>query len=281
MLRSILPVVLILLSPFAYANIIFEGYYRIEIKGKHVGFSIARWEQDPATKIRTAKFFVYTRDRNNRLHRDFLVEKFTADYRPRAYDLATLYDQAQGHYQVAFQDHSYQDLSASGKGKVITKHPLPPNAILAAELPRVLVSMKPKAGSAFNYTAVNEDTVNPENGQVKVVEVLTLGRHRVYHLDDNFQIPSQELWVTDDGQILRKATPHGIVTSTLVADADAAIGQIEFTRADLVSWFNEIPTGTRNAVKQEELSFAFKAKDKDDFPRDPKAHSLVFRRASK
>ena len=112
----------------------------------------------------------------------------------------------------------------------------------------------PVAGKAYHFSAVTEPRVHVEPGQVKVIETISIGRHKAFHVYSDFDDPAEESWIADNGQVLKAAAPIRGVTSTLVGSADEAIGELDFNRSSLVKLYGEIPTGNRNIVAQEKPS---------------------------
>ncbi len=234
----------------ARAEIQFEGYYRIEADAKHVGFAVVRWERDPPSKNEIVKYFLHTADLENVMHRILSTEVFDPAFRPVRYEQEESTDDKPSKYVVSFRKGGLFDVAYQAKGFSQEKKTgdIPEGAFLSQEINRVLAANKPAKGKVYKYLALNESKAVFMDGQVSVLDSKKIGGHTVYRMFDDFNVPPEEIWMLDNGQILKLKAPDRNVTCTLVHGADEAIGSLEFNRSELIKLFGEIPRGTMNPV---------------------------------
>jgi hypothetical protein len=147
---------ILLLSWFARADILFEGYYKLENDRRHVGFAVVRTEVD-AKKIRTTRIFIHTIDRDKKSHQSTQVTKETLTHHPMDSDFFELVEGKAERVQTQFQGTSYQSQFQNKSGKQSDKWRLEPNTVLSSSVLPVLLANKPVKGKTYSYRAVQEN----------------------------------------------------------------------------------------------------------------------------
>lgn len=214
----------------ALAEVVFDGYYKIENDGKHVGFAVRQLDIDAKKKTRTYRMFVHTLDGEQKGHEESLIATSADNLRPIESS-----DNDDGHTKKLKYD-------AKKKSK------LQANEIFSISALSLLLENHPETGKFYSYMALRENNGTTNRGQMYVLKVKPMDKLQVYRVIDWFENPPIETWVASNGEILKELVPHKKLTSTLVKNADAAIGSIKFDRAVLKKTFGEIPTGQKNVL---------------------------------
>lgn len=242
-----------LIGSVCAAETVFEGYYRIESGGKHIGFAVQRWQFEPKSSQWILNYFVQTSDKDFASRRVVVMERFKDNLEPLEYRYRLTKGGKETREQVTFSNGKFEETFADKTGKQGRKGQLEKNGLLSASAARVLVLNRPKPGKIYSYVGMREEDALMMHGQIQVLSARKEGKHRVYQILDDFETAPLESWVLEDGEILRSGVPDKGVTSTLVKSANDAIGEVEFNRSELVPVFNEIPEGRKNAVARGEI----------------------------
>jgi hypothetical protein len=247
---------LLISSSMAVAEVTFEGFYRIENAGEHVGFSVVREDMDPKTKITTVRYFIVTTDRDHKLHEVKSISTHDAHFIPLTSDYV---EKTEGqaverlHVRIDLTGKNYhyvkqQDsIQKQGNGK------LKDNEFLRPMTEHVLLLNHLKKGKAYTYDVFRDDEAAHRGGQVQVLDEATVHGHKLFQILDDAEMHPQENWLADNGQVLLSRLPKVSVTSKLVSNFEAAVGQIPFERSELLHFFPEMPKGERNLVAEHQV----------------------------
>ncbi len=240
----------------ANAEITFEGFYRIENAGEHVGFSVVREELDPKTKISTIRYFIVTTDRDHKLHEvrststhDARLNPLTSDYieKTEGQEVEHL------HVQIKITGKNYHYVKQEDKFKKQGDGKLKDNEFLRPMTDHVLLLNHLKKGKAYTYDVFRDDEAAHRGGQVQVLDEATVKGHKLFQILDDSEMHPQENWLADNGQILMSRLPKVSVTSKLVPNFEMAVGEIPFKRSDLLHFFPEMPKGEKNLIAEHQI----------------------------
>ncbi|MGE4131005.1 MAG: hypothetical protein AB7F86_05170 [Bdellovibrionales bacterium] len=233
----------------ARSEVLHEFYYKIFRKGEHVGFSCRREEQDPGTKEWIFRTYVFTWDRDRLEHHIKLTTRSAEDFAP----VESIYEEKEGvekpkttkvkinisgsNILLKFKD----DQTKAKEGGV-----LDPNGILSDATYRVLLRNSPKKGQVFRFSALKEDTGKQTPGHLQVRDVKTIQGQKLYQIVNDYELFTEEVWLTSDGQKLFTRLTNVDVTEEMAADASEAVGSLPVNRSEMTALFGEIPAGKKN-----------------------------------
>jgi hypothetical protein len=248
MIRIPFLIILALKLSAAAAEIVFEGYYKIEKGEKPLGFSVVREEFDPKLKEWRMHYFINTRDRDHEERSINCSIRYNQNFKP----LESTYEETDGalksssHILFSGSKFTHKFVSKGTKGTV--SGTLGKDEFLRSSAHRVLLHNKLKKGMGYSFTALREDSGKQQSGQVKVHDEKDFGGHKVFQISDDFELYIEETWLTADGQVLSSRTPQFGITSTLVANIDIALEGSDYNRKNLAKMFGQIPLGKKNKV---------------------------------
>jgi hypothetical protein len=235
------------------AAIIFEGYYRIEDSGKHVGFSVLREDFDPIKKIRTIQYLVNTRDRDQKIQKIEATTRQTENYQPLSSDFKGLDGDAPSRLQISVAALNFQlqfrgeDIKSAQAGKFSK------NEFWSSAAHRVLAANKFAVGKTYKYRALREDLGVHRVGQIQVLAHRSEKGFSIFQIYDDFENNAEEAWISIDGEILKSRIPTRNVTSTLVSTSQEALGSLGFEKSDLAIFFGDVPEGQINSIAAQKV----------------------------
>jgi len=247
-------------STFARGEVVFEGYYKIEGGGSHIGFSVLREEFDPKTNIWTIRNYVHTADRSHKLHEVTTVSQHDQFFRP----LKSEYLEAEGEddFVVTNVTIRVKGKSFTAKGQIGSpkknelKGKLDENEVFRNVISRALLINHPANGRVFSYRVLNHDWPLHRSGVARVLDEKVSQGQKVYQILENSDSYMQEIWITGNGQILLTRHPGSNFVAKLVS-MEEAIKDQKFSRNSLTKIFFEVPEGKKNVIVKHDVIFDF------------------------
>lgn len=244
----------LILGPLSVqAEIVFEGFYRIERVGRHVGFSVVREEYDAVKKIRSFRYFVHTLDQDSKLRQIRGFSEHRENFEPILSDYREDEAGKKSRTQISFTKKSFRIKQDVDGKKTERSGELRAHEVLRTIAHRVVHSMSFAKGKAISYQAIRDDDGTHRKGQVQILDVNKVGSRTIFQIVDDYEFSPEESWVTDSGEIVRNRNPKAGVISFLVADLKSAAGDLSFSPSDLVPFFDSPPEGKANLLWKESL----------------------------
>lgn len=245
-------------GPLFAAETMFEGYYRYEHEGKHIGYSILRYSYDPKEQNFEVHSFVRVK-LGDQVLQESLKGKANAKFHPLSYQ-----------YTGQVGDN-VKMIDATFKGEIMTlkindakklrneTHKVPKGTFLVSFLPYLLLKQKLELNEAFKYSAIAEEEGNSYWGkawltgkEVKPGMIL----FTISNKYNNEEFISTLAVVKDPKDALKNVrgeafsvnTPSKNIKARLVASANQATeGQLVPNKI-LLTLFGGIPTGKINMI---------------------------------
>lgn len=261
-MKTIIPSFAILISLFlttpSFADVQFEGWYRVLVNGKHAGFVIQRYETDPQSKKKTISYFV-----RFKRYGEFVQQAIRAEadenFKPIKYqnfsDLASPSMAYEGEFGKNETRVSTYDVSGKTR-RLVSREPYsnPDQAILSSFLFPILDKKgELKVGTKGSYNGFSEENGNYGTGEYEVLATKVANGIPVSQVVDDFQSEAVENFVFAGGQSLGSRSASNKTRVYLVRDQSEAIAGIEFTEkteAEIRKFFNGIPEGKKNPVTE-------------------------------
>ena len=137
------------------------------------------------------------------------------------------------------------------------------NACFESNLPIVALKYHDeKKAKNYYYKMIEEHNGLIREGQLKVLESVVTNGRRISRILYAYMTEPQEIWVTDDGQVLRQRDLDNGIERILVGSMVEAIGQFDFDRKELTKWYGEVPMGLKNVVSMKQIT------ENNLFPKD-------------
>lgn len=250
----------VLIPKLSFAEVLFEGYYRVLSFNKHVGYLIVRSEID-ATK----KEFKYTSylklGKNGFDYTESLKALSDHTFKPLGYEY-TMLDKGNGLiFDLKFKEDKknkvrkitgYKIETTAGKPpkKTDLVGDLPEGVFLASSLYYVILTnpsgLKPNV--TFNFKAFAEEQGKIFDGKSSVTgEKITLGQVQAYKVKNEYAGSEYENTITERGEILSSSSAAGISTE-LVATTSQATEGLTLDEKIIKKLFGDIPKGISNKI---------------------------------
>lgn len=250
-MRVTLLLISILFAMTSYAETQFEGFFRIEKDGKHVGYAIQRLAADSVTRTQTLTTYVRMRMPDNKEY----FESFKSV--AAVPSLAPL----QTHYRGDMSG-MYVDVQAKFKGNAVVverranKSAKPYRVIntkLATKRPFLssylfyisdFGALKSGKNYMFDTFIDREGVASP--GNLSVASEKSAGSLRHFQLVVDTSADPAESFVTDAGYPLGSRSTTQNFVSYWVSKRQDAVGQFEFPNNEVISLFGDLPEGQKN-----------------------------------
>lgn len=257
-------------------NLLFEGYSKILIAGKHAGFAVLRYEFDPKKKRFTASYMIKTDESGGNLL-EALKAVADQDLKPISYEYTASIDKKTKVIDAKFANNRMTATLKEGKDTKKLVNDIPKGSFLGIFLYYVILRSPSglKTETRYDYKAVAEEDGQLYDGVAIVGKEEKFNGIRAFKATNKFKEVSNTFYITDTGDVLMTETPGADVKTILVAKPEEAIGQLKVPNSNMVSLFGEIPAGTTNTVsrnlKAETIRQNFPTPTKKEgLPPDPK-----------
>ena len=249
---KVLIVLLALFSPFvslANSNLLFEGYYKLELSGKHIGYYVIRFEGNKKNKEVHFKSYLRSYGEGRDLNESLFV-KSTIDFKPISYK----YTYLQGTNSKTIDANvngSQLFLKISNNKKLSTKKiKLKERSFFSSFLTYVLLASKVgiKVGQRYDYVAISEEDGLVQNGYAYVSGEKKIGDVPSYKVLNNFKKMKFVNFLAMNGESLSSISPQLQFSAKLVKTRAEAVGKLPFSPDTLKLVFGSLPEGKKNVL---------------------------------
>jgi hypothetical protein len=252
-IKTILATVVLICSTSAFAEVLFEGAYRIEEAGRHVGYVIQRYSIDSQTKKRTMTTFLrrkygekYVETRIKTVAKDNF-EPLTSSYSSNESGTPLSVDaDFEGRTPVLELTVEGAKQEVDEKDKLKTKPAFLSNFLMyvvAANYKGNLNGFPVK--SALPYSAYSEEEGKIDTGTLRRMADKGTNGHKIIQFVDTFGNEPIELFVVSSGDMVGVRNKDTVIY--LVRDAAEAIGIIEPPgNHNLTAHFGDLPLGIKH-----------------------------------
>jgi hypothetical protein len=279
-------VAITLTSNAAQAETLFEAFYRIERKGKHIGYLVVRTSTD-AQGHKIVSSYARRQDEDGGLgdeaFESLKVVAKSGSGLPVSSESVRARKGERTTIKAAFDRNGGGKVSARtqfrGKSSTTTES-TPPATLLSAMAPLVTDWSKLKEGYTYTYNAFLETLGRNGAEAVTYVGKKKIGaqtfRHLIYHFNDQLV----ETLQAESGEAFATRSWNGELVTYWVNSREKASGEFEFPTAEIVRVFNDLPAGKKNpwSTKPFNALAILKAVGKADNPDANKAGLILPRR---
>ncbi|MFN7905916.1 MAG: hypothetical protein ACK5P5_12110 [Pseudobdellovibrionaceae bacterium] len=232
---------------------LFEGYYKILVGEKHIGYLIARYDYNTKQKQFVAKTFQKIKT-DTEEEMQSLVAISDDGFNPIKYEFTSSLKQGQTTktrtIDAQFKNNKMTALfQEDGIKKTITKD-IPKGVFLSTFL-TYLILKQPKgmtANLSINYSAIAEEDADIYSGKVSTGKLQKMKGFSVLEAKTDYKQNKFTAYITDRGEVMGTVSPLSGVGSELVAQPSEATQGMELNSKILQSIFGEIPLGINNMV---------------------------------
>jgi hypothetical protein len=257
-MRKVLMLLGLAIWPFStHAAVLFEGYFKIESHGKHIGYVVQRDEVDDKSKQRTLTYLVW--------------KKGDAKVTQEAVQVVATPTSTQNFYAPVSFKHwqgadSLTDVTVGKFGKRLTmvqrdlktgasvlrgQISIPPASIFSSLATEIFAQRGPKsyvAGQSKSFDALSEEDEKYSDLRLDVVAVRAFDGENIVQVVSRFLSESIELFTFQDGQPLGSRNNAAGIDTFLVSRREEAFGAFEPAASSLELIFKNVPGGRRNPV---------------------------------
>ncbi len=256
-------VLLLFFSPVASlaGEIMFEGYYRIDLAGKHIGYTIQRYEFEPKDRSFQTISFVRIKT-GDEVMQESLKAKSNDKFQPISYQYTMTSGKTVKTIDATFKGEIMKVKIIDGKKVLDQTHKLPKGTFMSSFLTYLMLQKKLSINQAFQYSAVAEEDAASYNGKALIESKEPQGAYEVLRILNSFKAEKfvAKVAVVKDpkdpeknirGEVLGTASPTKNLSTELVDASVATEGHIVPNKI-LVDLFGGMPSGKINlkAVKE-------------------------------
>lgn len=254
MVRHIL---LILLTFYSLAGqaaeVQFEGYYRVELESKPIGYIIQRYETDPKAKIIRYAYFLKTNELGGNIQESLKAEAKTkdkAEFEPISYQYTGQVGKELKSIDGNFKKGLMEIIRTEGNKKTPTKalYKIPDDTFLSSYLNYFMLQVGIKTGKKIPYSAVAEEDGNSYKGEAVVMDEEKFAGQSVFRVENKFVGKRFIAFMTPQGEVIGTEAPGSKLTSILVATPAEATAGFEVPNKSIVLTFGNIPDGKVNVL---------------------------------
>lgn len=247
-------------NPSFAGEVMFEGYYRIEIGGKPVGYSIQRYEFDPKAKTFEVTQFLRAKF-GDKIFQESLKGKANDKFNPIAYSYTSQIGEELKSIDATFKGQimTLKKRDAKSPKETTETHKIPDGTFMSSFLIYVMLQKKLPLNQAFKYSGIAEEEGASYWGKAWLESKEDKGKHVIFRVLNSFkgeEFVSKLMSVPDPAEkdkymkseIIGTDSPKQNLTTRLVDSPNLATeGQIIPNKV-IVSLFGGIPIGKVNMI---------------------------------
>jgi hypothetical protein len=239
-------------TPAAKPDILFEGYSKIMMGDKHIGYTIQRFEFDPKKKEYSTVYYLKTSPPANDVI-ESLKARSGFDLKPISYQYTSL-EEGRPHIVDASFNNGLMTLTELKNGKRTTKPPVkvPPGTFLSSFLGYLMLQQKEgvKVTNKYSYQAIAEEDGNLYKGEAYIKSQEQNHALNTYRILNNYKGVQFVSFMTPQGEVIAtESAAQGISTELVANIQDATKGQ-SVNSNQLVQLFGSVPKGQDNAISR-------------------------------
>lgn len=240
------------------AEVMFEGYYRVDLGGKHIGYTIQRYEFEPKDKTFQATSFMRVKI-DDKIVQESTKAKANDKFQPISYQYTSQVGDQVKAIDTTFKGELMTVKTTDGK-KVTTQNFKNPKGTFISSFLIYLMLQKPlEINQAFQYSAVAEEDGGSYNGKALIeskesrngLEVLRIlnsykGDKFIAHVAIVKDAKDPKKIIR--GEMIGTSSPIKNLKTELVASANLATENQIVPNKTLIALFGSMPTGKANLI---------------------------------
>jgi hypothetical protein len=238
----------------ASAAVLFEGWSKVLISGKHVGYVIQRYDFDEKKKEFRATHFLKTSPESGGLT-ESLASRSDASFKPLSYQYTSTVGTKPMLIDATFKGDQMTAIVTEGKDKKTIKNTMPKGTFLSGFLGYVMLQGKEglKKGVKYEYQGILEESAMITKGEAYISEEETVSGIPAYRILNTINGSKFISLASHKAEILGTVSPSQGVQTVLVASMEEAIGAFGLNNTALTRLFGSVPKGKENEVARRSM----------------------------
>lgn len=258
----LLSLCLLLLAPIAAcADVLFEGFSKINSGDQHIGYVISRYEFDSKKKQFVSTYFLKTGKGPSEVT-ESLRAVADADLAPISYEYTTLAGKESKTIDAKFKaGHLSAVIKSGGKTQRVEKK-IPKGTFLSTFLVYLMLKSKEglRAETNYEYQAIAEEEASIFKGQALVGKEEVFNGFKSFKILNTFKDIKFLSYVNERGEVLGTNALGQGITTELVANSQDAIDNLPYSASIIKAVFGSIPDGLANVASRASKLKAAEAK---------------------
>jgi hypothetical protein len=254
----------------AAAAILFEGWSKVLISGKHVGYVVQRYDFDEKKKEFRSTHFLKTNAESGGLT-ESLAARADSSFKPIAYQYTNVVSGKPTLIDATFKGDKMTAVVTEGKEKKTLKNTLPKGTFLSAFLGYVMLQGKEglKKGVKYEYQGILEESALVSKGEAYIAEEETVSGIPVFRILNTINGSKFISLATHKAEILGTVSPSAGVQTVLVPTMEEAVAGLTVNSQALIQLFGSMPKGKENEIARRSLMPAPKVPPAKASPASP------------
>lgn len=255
----------------ASAATLFEGWSKVLLSGKHVGYIVQRYEFDEKKKEFLAIHYMKMNADAGGLT-DSLVARADATFKPINYQYTGLKDGKPILIDAGFKGDKMTAVVTEGKEKKTVNVTLPKGAFLSTFLGYVMLQGKEglKKGIKYEYQGVLEEAAVVAKGEAYIADEETVSGIPAFRILNTVSGSKYISLATHKAEVLGTVSPSAGVQTILVSTMEEAVASHGLNSAAVSQLFGSVPKGKENEVARRSIMPVVKVGASPSLPVAPK-----------
>jgi len=252
---------LLLPSSNAHAEILFEGYSKVLLDGKHVGYIVQRYEYDTKKQEFTTAYYLKTSPVAGNIT-ESLKARSTQALKPISFQFTELTGSHTKTIDAQFKNDTMTALIDDGGKKETISKKIPKTSFLSSFLAYVMLNGKDgiKKGVKYSYSAIAEEDATLNSGEAFISGEEPTEGINAFKILNTFKSAQFVSWCTYKGEVIATRSPVQKISTELVATAHEATEGLTMSAAALTQLFGNVPRGVDNPIARRSLEPAARVK---------------------
>lgn len=243
------------------ADVIFEGYAKINAGSKQIGYYVQRYEFDPKKKQFISLNFIRTNPAGGDIT-ESLKAVANDKFQPVSYQYTSKVGDRVKVIDAEFKGKTMNFIVSDGASKNTFTRKLPEGTFLSTFLQYLMLQNGYKVGKKFVYSAISEEDGEVHQGEALIKEEMKLNDVDGFRVLNQFKNSQFISFITPKGEVLGTVSPLQDISTELVSRPEEAITGQMVQNKTLSLLFGKVPEGKKNILAK---------KKSDAIPNETKA----------
>lgn len=229
------------------ANVLFEGYSKINVGDKHIGYTIQRYEFDAKKKQFKSTYFIQTSTEAGGIN-ESLVAFANDKFEPVSYQYTAKVGDTIKIIDAKFDKGVMNATIGNGKVSQSKQKKLAPGTFLSTFLGYLMLQKGYEVGRKFSYVAIAEEDAEVFNGEAFIKEQTRFKDQDVFRILNTFKDAQFVSYVNPKGEVYGTTSPVQKITTELVAQPAEATKGLLVPAPSLKILFQAVPRGNVHSL---------------------------------